>query len=142
MAAAVDRRAPRLIPAAGGPHPDRGVRELVRDLLDRRARGADGRGVARRLAAADRDATLARLSYVTDVAALKDCDIVIEAVTEDLELKNDLWKQLDALCPAHTIFASNTSTLPWRSHCAARPIWVLLPAPSPPSKHTKTPRSA
>ena len=64
-----------------------------------------------KLAAADRDATLARLSYVTDVAALKDCDIVIEAVTEDLELKNDLWKQLDALCPAHTIFASNTSSL-------------------------------
>ncbi len=64
-----------------------------------------------KLAASDRDATLARLSYVTDVAALKDCDIVIEAVTEDLELKNDLWKQLDALCPAHTIFASNTSSL-------------------------------
>lgn len=64
-----------------------------------------------KLAAADRDATLARLSYVTDVAALKDCDIIIEAVTEDLDLKNDLWKQLDALCPAHTIFASNTSSL-------------------------------
>jgi 3-hydroxybutyryl-CoA dehydrogenase len=64
-----------------------------------------------KLAAADRDATLKRLSYVTDVAALKDCDIVIEAVTEDLELKNDLWTQLDALCPAHTLFASNTSSL-------------------------------
>jgi 3-hydroxybutyryl-CoA dehydrogenase len=64
-----------------------------------------------KLSAADRDATVARLSYVTDVAALKDCDIVIEAVTEDLELKNSLWKQLDGLCPAHTIFASNTSSL-------------------------------
>ena len=64
-----------------------------------------------KLSAADRDATVARLSYVTDVAALKDCDIIIEAVTEDLELKNGLWKQLDALCPAHTIFASNTSSL-------------------------------
>jgi 3-hydroxybutyryl-CoA dehydrogenase len=64
-----------------------------------------------KLSAADRDATVARLSYVTEVAALKDCDIVIEAVTEDLELKNGLWKQLDGLCPAHTIFASNTSSL-------------------------------
>jgi len=64
-----------------------------------------------KLLAADRDAALGRLSYVTDVAALKDCDIIIEAVTEDLDLKNDLWKQLDALCPAHTIFASNTSSL-------------------------------
>jgi len=64
-----------------------------------------------KMTAADRDATVGRLSYVTDVTALKDCDIVIEAVTEDLELKNGLWKQLDALCPAHTIFASNTSSL-------------------------------
>ncbi|HEX5004159.1 MAG TPA: 3-hydroxybutyryl-CoA dehydrogenase [Gemmatimonadales bacterium] len=64
-----------------------------------------------KLTAADRDAALGRLSYVTDVGALKDCDIIIEAVTEDLDLKNDLWKQLDALCPKHTIFASNTSSL-------------------------------
>jgi len=64
-----------------------------------------------KLTAADRDATLARLSYVTEVAALKDCDIVIEAVTEDLELKNAMWLELDGLCPAHTLFASNTSSL-------------------------------
>ncbi|MGE0354082.1 MAG: 3-hydroxyacyl-CoA dehydrogenase family protein [Gemmatimonadales bacterium] len=64
-----------------------------------------------KLQAADKDATLGRLSFVTDVGALKDCDIIIEAITEDLELKNDLWKQLDAMCPVHTIFASNTSSL-------------------------------
>lgn len=96
-----------------------GYTTVVRDVSD--AVMAKGKaGIAKsldkfvekgKLTAADRDATLARLSYVTDVAALKDCDIVIEAVTEDLELKNDLWKQLDALCPAHTIFASNTSSL-------------------------------
>ena len=68
---------------------------------------------------ADRDQTLGRLSYVTDVAALRDCDIVIEAVTEELELKNDLWKQLDDLCPAHTIFASNTSSLTIAAMAAA-----------------------
>ena len=59
----------------------------------------------------DRDATLSRLSFVTDMGALKDCGIVIEAVTEDLEVKNALWKELDALCPPSTIFASNTSSL-------------------------------
>ena len=59
----------------------------------------------------DRDATLSRLSFVTDMGALKDCGIVIEAVTEDLEIKNALWKELDALCPPSTIFASNTSSL-------------------------------
>lgn len=38
-------------------------------------------------------------------------DIVIEAVSEDLELKNSLWKQLTVVCPSSTIFASNTSSL-------------------------------
>ena len=96
-----------------------GYATVVRDVSDAvMAKGKAGIGKSLdkfvekgKLSAADRDATLARLSYVTDVAALKDCDIVIEAVTEDLELKNDLWKQLDAMCPAHTIFASNTSSL-------------------------------
>lgn len=96
-----------------------GYTTVVRDVSDAvMAKGKAGIGKSLdkfvekgKLSAADRDATLARLSYVTDVAALKDCDIVIEAVTEDLELKNDLWKQLDAMCPAHTIFASNTSSL-------------------------------
>ena len=54
---------------------------------------------------------LARLSYTTDVKALRDCDIIIEAVTEDLELKNALWKELDELCGPAALFASNTSSL-------------------------------
>ncbi len=96
-----------------------GYATVVRDVSDAvMAKGKAGIGKSLekfvekgKLTAAERDATLGRLSYVTDVTALKDCDIVIEAVTEDLELKNGLWKQLDVLCPAHTIFASNTSSL-------------------------------
>ena len=64
-----------------------------------------------KLSEADRDATLGRLSFVTDLGALKDCDIIIEAVTEDLEIKNGMWKELDATCPSSTIFASGTWTL-------------------------------
>jgi 3-hydroxybutyryl-CoA dehydrogenase len=64
-----------------------------------------------KLSPADRDAALARLAFTTDLSALADCDLVIEAVTEDLALKNRLWAELDARCPAHTIFASNTSSL-------------------------------
>ena len=64
-----------------------------------------------KLDAAARDATLANLSFTTKVADLKDCDIVIEAVIEDVELKRSMWQELDAICPAHTIFASNTSSL-------------------------------
>lgn len=58
-----------------------------------------------------RDQALGRLRFVTDLTALRDSDIVIEAVTEDLDLKSRLWRELDRLCPPTTIFASNTSSL-------------------------------
>ena len=64
-----------------------------------------------KLDAAAKDATLGRLRFTTQVRDLKDCDIVIEAVVEDLEMKRAMWKELDGLCPAKTIFASNTSSL-------------------------------
>jgi 3-hydroxybutyryl-CoA dehydrogenase len=61
--------------------------------------------------AATKDATLGRLRYTKNLADLNGCDIIIEAVIEDLELKRTAWKELDAICPPHTIFASNTSSL-------------------------------
>lgn len=72
-----------------------------------------------KMSAEDRDATLARLTFTTDVSDLKDSDIIVEAITEDLELKNTLWKELDELCPDHTIFASNTSSLTIAAMAAA-----------------------
>lgn len=51
------------------------------------------------------------LTGTTDMVALGACDIVIEAVFEDLAVKHELLGQLNLVCPAHTIFASNTSTL-------------------------------
>jgi 3-hydroxybutyryl-CoA dehydrogenase len=72
-----------------------------------------------KLEASARDAASARLSFTTEVDALRDCDIIIEAVTEDLELKNRLWKELDQLCPRQTIFASNTSSLTIAAMAAA-----------------------
>jgi 3-hydroxybutyryl-CoA dehydrogenase len=72
-----------------------------------------------KLTASDRDAAAGRLSFTTDTAALRDCDIIIEAVTEDLELKNGLWQELDRLCPVETIFASNTSSLTIAAMAAA-----------------------
>jgi 3-hydroxybutyryl-CoA dehydrogenase len=64
-----------------------------------------------KLDAAAKDATLGRLRFTKDLKDLNGCDIIIEAVIEDLELKRSAWKELDAICPAHTIFASNTSSL-------------------------------
>ena len=68
---------------------------------------------------ADRDAALSRLSFTTNLRELADCDIVIEAVVEDIEVKNAMWKELDGLCPPHTIFASNTSSLTIAAMAAA-----------------------
>jgi 3-hydroxybutyryl-CoA dehydrogenase len=59
----------------------------------------------------ERDAALDRLLPVTEIQRLGDCDLVVEAVFEDLGIKRRLLGELDRLCPPHTIFASNTSTL-------------------------------
>lgn len=57
------------------------------------------------------DLTLRNVSCVSDVRGLCESDIVIEAVSEDLEIKNSLWKELNTVCRPETIFASNTSSL-------------------------------
>ena len=70
------------------------------------------KGVDReKITAPQKDDALDRLSYTTEVSSLADRDLVIEAVVEDLEVKRHLLGQLDAICPEHTIFASNTSSL-------------------------------
>ncbi|HUF28623.1 MAG TPA: 3-hydroxybutyryl-CoA dehydrogenase [Gemmatimonadaceae bacterium] len=91
------------------------VREVSQTICQRARSGIEkmlAKGVERgKVTAEDRDATLARLTLTTELAALKDCDIVIEAVVEDLEVKNAMWRELDVICPPHAIFASNTSSL-------------------------------
>jgi len=59
----------------------------------------------------ERDKTLDNLRCVTELKELGDCDLFIEAVVEDLELKNSLWSQLNQLARPDAIFASNTSSL-------------------------------
>ena len=70
------------------------------------------KSVARgKLEGAKRDAILASMNYTTKIDGLANCDLVIEAVFEDLGVKRELLRQLDAACGENTIFASNTSTL-------------------------------
>ena len=52
-----------------------------------------------------------RLKGTTSLDELKACDVIVEAIIEQLPVKRELFSTLDALCPAHTIFASNTSSL-------------------------------
>jgi 3-hydroxybutyryl-CoA dehydrogenase len=99
------------------------ARDVAQPFLDKGRAGilkSMGRLVEKgKLTAGDRDTAAGRLSFTTDTAALRDCDIIIEAVTEDLELKNGLWQELDRLCPVETIFASNTSSLTIAAMAAA-----------------------
>jgi 3-hydroxybutyryl-CoA dehydrogenase len=96
-----------------------GYDTVVRDVsteLTGRGRAGIEKSLAKfvekgKLDAAARDATLKRLAFTTAVADLKSVDVVIEAITEDLGLKNALFKELDGLCGPATIFASNTSSL-------------------------------
>ncbi|MGH9728825.1 MAG: 3-hydroxyacyl-CoA dehydrogenase family protein [Candidatus Acidiferrales bacterium] len=63
------------------------------------------------LTAADRDAARGRLRGTTKLEDLKDSDLVIEAIIEQLPDKRELYTTLDKICPKGTIFASNTSSL-------------------------------
>src|ERR1700730_1655216 len=60
---------------------------------------------------AEREQVRGRLRGTTSLEDLKDCDLVIEAIIEQLPAKRELWTALDKICPKHTIFASNTSSL-------------------------------
>ncbi len=75
----------------------------------------------------DRDLTLARLKPSSDLSNLKDADIIIEAISEKLELKIDLFRKLDEICKPETILASNTSSLSVTDMAAAtkRPSKVV-----------------
>ena len=63
------------------------------------------------VSSADRDATRGRLRGTTKLEDLKDSDLVVEAIIEQLPDKRELYSTLDKICPRNTIFASNTSSL-------------------------------
>ena len=96
-----------------------GYTTVVREVSDELARKGIGRIEAslgkaverQKLAPADRDATRGRLSSTTSLADLADCDIVVEAIIENLDLKKETYRELDRLCKPETIFCSNTSSL-------------------------------
>jgi 3-hydroxybutyryl-CoA dehydrogenase len=79
-------------------------KQRIRKSLDKAVEKA-------KLSAEDRDASLARIRFATALDAHADRDLIIEAVVEDMAAKNQLFGTLDKLCGAHTIFASNTSSL-------------------------------
>ena len=96
-----------------------GYETVVREVSDElgrkgiaRIEASLGRAVEKKkLSPEDRDATRSRLSATTDHGALAGCDIIIEAIIENLDLKKETYRELDRLCKPETIFCSNTSSL-------------------------------
>jgi 3-hydroxybutyryl-CoA dehydrogenase len=91
------------------------VRE-VSDALSAKSRQSIEKSLARgiergKTTEAERDTTLKNLRFVTELSELSDSDLFIEAVVEDLAVKNALWSELNGIARPDAIFASNTSSL-------------------------------
>jgi 3-hydroxybutyryl-CoA dehydrogenase len=88
----------------------------VSDELNERARATIDRYLTRavekeRLSQSDKDAALDRLTLTTSLEDLADCDLVIEAIVEELEPKRELFVELERICRPDAILATNTSAL-------------------------------
>lgn len=107
------------------------LRDVTPEALDR-GMGAIRKSLERvvkagKLTATDYEATMARITATTDLTACGAADYVIEAIPERLDLKKDMFRQLDQLCAPHAILASNTSELSVTAIAAAtgRPDRVI-----------------
>jgi len=88
----------------------------VSDELGAKAAGRIGHFLTRKVekgqrSEAERDAAVARLATTTGLDELADCDLVIEAIVEELEPKRELFAELERICRAEAVLATNTSAL-------------------------------
>ncbi|NSL53000.1 3-hydroxybutyryl-CoA dehydrogenase [Calidifontibacillus erzurumensis] len=107
------------------------LQDLKDEFLDR-GMGVINKNLQRqvdkeRMTAAEKEEIIARIQTTTDIQAAKDVDIVIEAAVENMEVKSNIFRQLDEIAPAHAILATNTSSLPITEIAAAtkRPEKVI-----------------
>jgi len=95
----------------------------------------------------DKDSAVARIKGTTNSKDFSDCDLVIEVVPENIDLKKEVFARIDKICPEHTILASNTSCISIfeLAKVTNRPEKVLgmhFLSPVPPSKLLEIVRSA
>jgi len=88
----------------------------INDALLQKGLGTVDKFLARsvekeKMTSAEKDEVMGRITGTTDVKDFKDCDLVIEAAIENLELKKQVFKQLDEICPPHALLTSNTSSM-------------------------------
>ena len=97
----------------------KGYEVIVRDIKDEfveRVINGINKGLSKLVAKGkmteeDKEAILGRISGTTDLSLAEDCDLVIEAAVENMEIKKSIFAELDGLCKESTILASNTSSL-------------------------------
>jgi len=87
-------------------------KSLIRKSMDRAVE-------KEKMTLTEQEVAWGRLHFTAEVSELENSDIVVEAIIENLDAKAELFQQLDRLCPDHTIFASNTSSLPVTDIAAA-----------------------
>jgi 3-hydroxybutyryl-CoA dehydrogenase len=91
------------------------VREVSQDLIDNGLAKIEGflsKAVEKgKMTAEQKETALKNLTGTTNLDDLKNCDLIIEAVTEHIKVKKEIYQHLDKICPEETIFASNTSSL-------------------------------
>lgn len=107
------------------------VTDISDDIVDK-ARGKVIKGLQRRIEKGkisqdEMDSVISRITWTTGIDLAADSDFVIEAVLENIDLKKEIFQKLDALCPADTILASNTTALSVTeiSSATARPDKVI-----------------
>jgi 3-hydroxybutyryl-CoA dehydrogenase len=91
------------------------VSEINNELLQKGIGTVDfflGKAVQKeKITAADKDEIMGRIQGTTDPGEFKDCDLIVEAIIENLELKKQIFKQLDEICPPRAFLTSNTSSM-------------------------------
>jgi len=92
------------------------MRDIETELLEKALDSIDSslkRSVEKeRISKEEKDDILDRIETTIDLEDLEGCDVIIEAVVENVEIKREVFHDLDEICPPETIFASNTSTIP------------------------------
>jgi 3-hydroxybutyryl-CoA dehydrogenase len=91
------------------------VRDIKQEFVDRGiagiAKGLEKMVAKGKMEAEKKDAILGKITGTVDLAEAKDCDIVIEAAVEVMDIKKAIFKELDGICKPECILASNTSAL-------------------------------
>ncbi len=115
------------------------LNDVSREALDKAIKNIEwsvGKFIEKGKLAEKKEAIIDRITPITDLGSAKDIDLAIEAVFEQLELKQQIFEELDQSCAPHTLLASNTSAIPISdlaavTHRAAKVLGLHFFSPVP-----------